>query len=263
MARPGSFWRIVVQFQLFQGDCIEVMRGLPDKSVNLVCCDLPYGTTNCEWDNLIEIDDLWDEYRRLLAKGGCVVLFGAMPFTARLVASNYHWFKDHLVWNKNKCGSPGLANIRPMRVHEDILVFAPGRTTYNPQMTTGTPYSRKSKNPEGYVGKKNDHGYGLKPRTEFHNDGTRFPKSIVDISRDFSAQQQVHAAQKPVPLLTWLVNTYSNPGDVVLDNAMGSGTTGVACAMTGRRFVGIDTNPEHVKLSRERIVAAQCEASGL
>jgi len=252
-----------VTFKLFQGDCIEVMQWIPDKSVNLICCDLPYGTTSCDWDKVIDMDDMWDEYRRILVKGGCAVLFGSMPFTARLVSSNYHWFKDHLIWNKNKCGSPGLANIRPMRVHEDILVFGQGRCTYNPQMTTGKPYSRKSSKPEGYVGRKNDHGYGLKPRTEFHNDGTRYPKSIIDISRDFSAQQQVHAAQKPVPLLRWLVETYSNPGDVVLDNAMGSGTTGVACAMTGRDFIGIDTNPDCVELSRERITQTQIEMSGL
>ena len=147
-----------------------------------------------------------------------------------------------------------------MRVHEDILIFAPGRTTYNPQMESGKPYSRKSKNPEGYVGRKNDHGYGLKPRTEFHNDGTRYPKSIIDMSRDFSAQQQVHAAQKPLHTVEWLIRTYSNPGETVLDNAMGSGTTGVACGGTGRSFIGIDDKIEHVELARSRIVAAQIAA---
>lgn len=237
---------------------------MPDRAFDLILCDLPYGTTNCAWDTPISLPDLWEQYTRLLAKGGCVVLFGSMPFTSTLVQSNLKWFKDHLVWNKNRCGSPGLANVRPMRVHEDILVFAPGRTVFNPQKVPGAPYSRKSSKPEGYVAKKNDHGYGLKPRTEFHNDGTRFPKSIIDISRDFSAQQQVHAAQKPVPLLEWLVKTYSNPGNSVLDNAMGSGSTGVACAITGRSFVGIDLDEDehgfplgYVEIARERILAAQ------
>lgn len=148
-----------------------------------------------------------------------------------------------------------------MRVHEDILIFAPGRTTYNPQMGVGKPYFRKSKNPEGYVGRKNDHKYGMKPRTEFSNNGTRYPKSIIDMSRDFSAQQQVHSAQKPLHTVEWLVRTYSNDGDTVLDNCIGSGTTGVACVTVGKReFIGIDDKEDHVLLARSRIVEAQMQA---
>jgi len=247
-----------MSFTLHHGDCLSVMpEHVPDRSVDLVLCDLPYGTTNCAWDCPIDLPSLWDEYRRVLAPGGCVVLFASMPFTAILYSSNPKWFKDHLVGDKNKCGSPGLAKVRTMRVHEDILIFAPGRTVYNPQMETGKPYSRKSKNPAGYVGRKNDHGYGLKPRTEFHNDGTRYPKSIIDMGRDFSAQQQVHAAQKPVHTCEWLIRTYSHQGQTVLDNAMGSGTTGVACVPTRRNFVGIDNHVDHVDLARIRIAAAQ------
>jgi site-specific DNA-methyltransferase (adenine-specific) len=167
--------------------------------------------------------------------------------------SNPAWFKYALVWDKNKCGSPGLANIRPMKVHEDILVFAPGKTTYNPQMEEGEPYARKSKNPEGYVGRVNNHKYGMKPRTEFTNTGTRFPKSILRVSRDFSAQQQVHPTQKPVPLMEWLVRTYSNAGEVVLDNCMGSGSTGVAAVMHGRRFIGIENDPSYFDVARKRL----------
>lgn len=239
--------------ELYKGNCLEIMPKFSDKSVNLILCDLPYGTTNCGWDSIIPFEELWGHYRRLLAPGGCVILFGAMPFTAALVNSNLQWFKDHLVWNKNKCGSPALAKIRPMRVHEDILVFAPGRTVYNPIMEIGEPYARKSSNPDGYVGRKNDHGYGMKPRTEFTNIGTRYPKSVLNISRDFSAQQQLHPTQKPVPLLEWLVRTYSNLGDTVLDNCMGVGSTGVACVKQERRFVGIELDEEYFKLAEERI----------
>jgi len=238
---------------LLRGDCLSLMPTLPAASVNLVLCDLPYGTTNCRWDSVIPFDELWANYKRVLAPGGCVVLFGSMPFTAMLVQSNPKWFKDHLVWNKNKCGSPALAKIRPMRVHEDVLVFAPGRTVYNPQMEVGEPYARKSSRPEGYVGRKNDHGYGMKPRTEFENTGTRYPKSIVSISRNFSAQQQAHPTQKPVPLLEWLVKTYSNPGDIVLDNCMGIGTTGQACTATGRKFIGIELDAEYFQEAEKRV----------
>ena len=129
--------------------------------------------------------------------------------------------------------------------------------TYNPQMEVGDPYKRKSKNPEGYVGRKNDHGYGMKPRKEFENKGTRYPKSILNISRDFSAQQQVHPTQKPVPLLEWLVKTYSNEGETVLDNCMGSGSTGIACVNTNRNFIGIESDPEYFKLCEERIQAGR------
>ncbi len=231
------------------------MRTLPAGKVDLILCDPPYGTTMMKWDSVIDFQSLWAEYRRVLSPIGCVVMFGSQPFTSALVMSNPAWFKYALVWDKNKCGSPGLANVRPMKTHEDILVFAPGRTTYNPQMEEGTPYARKSSNPEGYVGKSNNHRYGMKPRTEFTNTGTRFPKSILRISRDFSAQQQVHPTQKPVPLMAWLVRTYSNPGEVVLDSCMGSGSTGVAAIEEGRRFVGIERDAEYFDTAKARIAA--------
>lgn len=238
---------------LHTGDCLQIMPTLPPGSVNLVLCDLPYGTTNCAWDSVIPFEPLWAEYRRLLAPGGAVILFGNQPFTSAAIMSNPKWFKQCLVWDKNKCGSPGLAKIRPMQTHEDIMVFAPGRTTYNPQMEAGTPYARQTSKPEGYVGRVNNHGYGMKPRQGFVNHGTRYPKSIVRISRDFSAQQQVHSAQKPVPLLEWLVQTYSNPGDTVLDNCYGSGATGIAAVKHGRRFIGIELDPDMAVVGAERI----------
>lgn len=242
---------------LRQGECIELMKTLPDQSIDLILADLPYETTTISWDQLIPFDLLWEQYERILSTKGCVVLFGAQPFTSKLVCSNLDWFKYSLVWDKNKCGSPGLAKIRPMITHEDILVFARGKTTYNPIMEEGEPYHRKSKNPEGYVGKHNNHGYGLKPRTEFHNEGTRYPKSIRRVSRDFSAQQQVHPTQKPVPLLRWLIKTYSNENETVLDNVMGSGSTGIAALLENRNFIGFELNEEYFKIASERILQAQ------
>lgn len=240
-------------YDLHLGDCLEIMQSIPDQSVDLVLCDLPYGTTTCAWDSVIPFAPLWEAYARVAKPNAAIVLTASQPFTSALIMSKVEWLKDHLIWDKNKCGSPGLAKIRHMRTHEDIVVFGRGRITYNPQMQEGEPYKRKSKNPEGYVGRKNDHGYGLRPRTEFENHGTRYPKSVIRISRDFSAQQQVHPTQKPVALMEYLIKTYSNEGDTVLDNTMGSGTTGVACATTGRRFIGIERDPAYFEIARARI----------
>lgn len=137
--------------KLLLGDCLDASKSIPERSVDLVVCDLPYGTTNISWDTVIPFDALWKMYERLLTPKGCVVLFGSQPFSAALIMSNLKWFKYELIWNKNKCGSPGLAKFRPMKTHENILIFAPGSTTYNPQMEDGEPYSRTlSGNKRGY-----------------------------------------------------------------------------------------------------------------
>lgn len=229
------------------------MGSLPNSSIDLILTDLPYGTTQCKWDTIIPFEPLWEQYKRILKPKGCVVLFGNQPFTSTLVTSNLKWFKQSLVWNKNKCGSPGLAKYRPMQTHEDIVVFAPGTTTYNPQMETGEAYSRVSKSPEGYGSRCNNHGYGFKKNAGIVNHGTRYPKSIINISRDFSAQQQVHPTQKPVPLLEWLIRTYSNEGETVLDSTMGSGSTGVACMNTNRNFIGIELDAEYFNIAKDRV----------
>jgi len=246
-----------MSLNLFQGDCLELMKKLPEDSVDLICCDPPYGTTSIAWDNVIDFGRLWEEYERVLKPRGVVVLFGSQPFSSQLILSKIEWFRYELIWNKNKCGSPGLAKKRPMKTHENIMIFyKEAGGTYNPQMEKGDPYKRKSKNPEGYVGRKNDHGYGMKPRTEFENTGTRYPKSIVNISRDFSAQQQVHPTQKPVPLMEWLIRTYSNEGEIVMDNCMGSGATGVAAINERRGFIGMEMDEEYFKLAKDRIERA-------
>ena len=240
--------------ELLQGDCLELMQEIPDKSVDLICCDPPYGTTSIKWDEVLDFDKMWEQYGRIIKPKGVLVLFGSQPFSAQLICSKLKWFRYELVWNKNKCGSPGLAKYRPMKTHENVLIFyKDSGGTYNPQMEVGEPYARKSKNPEGYVGRKNDHGYGMKPRKEFENKGTRYPKSIINISRDFSAQQQVHPTQKPVPLMEWLVKTYSNPGETVLDNCMGSGSTGVAAIKQNRKFIGMEYDSEYFKIAQDRI----------
>jgi site-specific DNA-methyltransferase (adenine-specific) len=239
---------------IINGDCLVEMDKLSTDSIDLVVCDPPYGITSIKWDQVLDFNTLWSIYGRIVKPKGNIILFGSQPFTSLLITSKLDWFRYELIWNKNKCGSPGLAKRRPMKVHENIMIFSqePGGL-YNPIMEEGEPYSRKSKDSSGYVGRKNDHGYGLKPRTEFTNIGTRYPKSIRNVSRDFSAQQQVHPTQKPVSICEWLINTYSNPNDVVLDNCMGSGTTGIACKNTGRQFIGIEKDPDYFKLAQTRI----------
>ena len=240
--------------KLYNGDCLEVMKELPNNSIDFICCDPPYGTTNIKWDEMLDFKKMWKEYTRIIKPKGVISIFGSQPFSAQLICSKLDWFRYELIWNKNKCGSPGLAKYRPMKTHENILIFYKNSGgTYNPQMQKGEPYSRKSKNPNGYVAKKNDHNYGFKPVKSFTNTGTRYPKSILNISRDFSAQQQIHPTQKPVPLIEWLIKTYTNKGEVVLDNCMGSGSTGVACINTNRDFIGIELDKEYYNIAKERI----------
>jgi site-specific DNA-methyltransferase (adenine-specific) len=243
-----------MSLKLYNGDCLKVMPRLPDHSVDLVVCDPPYGTTTIKWDEVLNFNEMWECYEKIVKPKGIIILFGSQPFSAQLICSKLNWFRYELVWNKNKCGSPGLAKKRPMKVHENILIFSKeAGGVYNPQMEVGEPYARTSKNPEGYVGRKNDHGYGLKPVKSFKNEGTRYPKSILNISRDFSAQQQVHPTQKPVPLMEWLIKTYSNEGDVVLDNCMGSGPVGIAAQSLKRNFIGIESDEEYFAMAKKRI----------
>lgn len=241
-------------FDLQLGNCLSLMKEISDKSIDAIICDPPFGTTSIKWDEILDFNQMWEQYGRIIKPKGMICLFGSQPFSSQLICSKIGWFKYELVWNKNKCGSPGLAKYRPMKTHENILLFSQNTGgTYNPQMEKGEPYSRTSKNPEGYVGKKNDHGYGLKPVKSFSNTGTRYPKSILNISRDFSAQQQIHPTQKPVSLMEWLIKTYSNEGETVLDNCMGSGSTGVACVNTNRNFIGIEMDELYFNIAKNRI----------
>jgi len=239
--------------ELYNDDCLNILPKIPDSSVDFVCVDLPYGTTSIGWDIIIPMEQLWPEYWRVLKPTGIVALFGSQPFSSYLITTGLKEFKYEIIWNKNKCGSPGLAKYRPMKVHENILIFSKKTGTYNPQMESGTPYARTSKNPEGYVGRANNHKYGMKPRKEFSNEGTRYPKSILNISRDFSAQQQVHPTQKPLPVLEWLIKTYTNEGETVLDHCMGSGVAGMAAKKLNRNFIGVELEKNYFDIAKERI----------
>lgn len=233
-----------------------MLNAIPDSSIDLVLTDPPYNITNIKWDQEFPLGLFWEEINRVIKPKGCALVFGVGVFTAKLILSNEENYKQTLIWNKNKCGSPALAKIRPMQVTEDIVVFSKGRTTYNPQMGEGEPFTRKSNKEGGYTSRCNTHGYGMKPVKEIVNTGTRYPKNIINISRDFSAQQQIHPTQKPVPLMEYLVKTYSDEGDSVLDCFMGSGPTGMACVKTNRDFIGIELDEDYFKIAEQRIKGA-------
>lgn len=240
-------------YKLYKGNCFDHLKKLDNNSVDLVCVDPPYGTTSIKWDSVLDFDKMWQEIERVLKPNRNVIIFGSQPFSSHVILSKEDWFKYELIWNKNKCGSPGLAKHRPMKVHENIMIFSNGTNHYYPIMEEGEAYSRF--NEKGYGSGKNTHGYGFgnTKNTGHTNEGTRYPKSILHASRNFSAQQTVHPTQKPTNLLAWLLMTYSEEHDVVLDFTMGSGSCGVAAKQTNREFIGMEMDEEYFKIAQSRI----------
>lgn len=227
------------------------MVQIPNQSVDLILCDLPYGTTACKWDNIIPFDKLWLSYKRIIKPHGAIVLFGTEPFSSNLRLSNLNMFKYDLIWNKDLCKNPGLAKIRPLPSFEIISIFGEGRITYNPQMEQGEPYKDIRNNPTRILN-GNEHKYGFCGNTvNVINNGTRYPKSVITLRNP--NQKGQHPTQKPVQLLEWLIKTYSNENELVLDNCMGSGSTGVACRNTNRRFIGIELEQRYFDIAKQRI----------
>lgn len=235
--------------ELILGDCIEVMKCMEDKSIDMVLCDLPYGTTKCKWDTVIPFDDMWEQLNRISKDGAPIVLTAAQPFTSNLIMSNLRGFKYSMVWKKSKCGSPFSAKYRPMCKHEDILVFERrgNRTTYNPQMEIGEPYSRKFT-----PNKKNEMGFGIRG-SGANNTGTRYPSTVLEFQQKWRRQDQLHTAQKPVELFEYLIKTYSNEGDMVFDGCVGSGTTAIACINTNREYTCVELDEGYFNVARDRI----------
>jgi site-specific DNA-methyltransferase (adenine-specific) len=228
-------------------DCLTGMRKIDDKSIDLICCDLPFGSTSNKWDTIIPFDKMWEQYLRIIKDNCGILLFGTGLFSYKLALSNEKWFKYDLIWQKSKCGSPLNAKYKPMAKHEHILVFGDGRINYYPQMLEGTPYKRTGVNI-----KTNNHKYGLKQVTT-ENFGTRHPSTILDFPQKWRRQDQIHPTQKPVELLEWLIKSYSKEGDIVLDNCSGGGSTLIAAKNLKRNFIGFETNEEYYKITCERI----------
>ena len=235
--------------KLMKGDCLERMKEIPDHSVDMILCDLPYGVTANELDIVIPFDLLWEQYNRVIKDNSAVVLFGQGLFYIDLVNSNRKMFKYDLVWDKVLTSGFLNANRMPLRQHEQIAVFYNNPPTYNPQMTKGLPnHFRKAEDKET----ENNKNYGSYKKAEQNYDGMKYPTSIISFQKPHPSVSQ-HRTEKSVPMLEYLIKTYTNKGMIVLDNCMGSGTTGLACINTERNFIGIEKDEEYFKISYNRI----------
>ena len=236
---------------LMLGDCLDRMQEIAAGSVDLVLTDPPYGTTACKWDAVIPFEPMWAHVRRVLKPNGAAVFTASQPFTSALVMSNPKWFRYEWVWNKVQPTGHLNAKRQPMRVCESVLVFYGDQPTYLPQMGRGKAIKRTA-------GGKQTDCYGAFKRLGSDSDSTRHPTTLLTISAGRSPNNRtVHPTQKPVALMEYLVRTYTNPGETVLDFTMGSGTTGVACVNTGRQFIGIERDPTYYAIAERRIAEAQ------
>ena len=231
--------------KLINDDCLKVLSAISDKSIDLILTDLPYGTTACKWDNIIPFEPMWKELKKVIKDKGCIALFGTEPFSSHLRISNLKQFKYDWIWQKQQGTNPLSVNYMPLKDYEIISIFYKQKPTYNPQMTFGKPYkSYKSKT------KKIGEVYGSENSQHRDNpEGTRFPKMVLY----FKTERGYHPTQKPVTLLEYLIKTYTNENDTVLDFTMGSGSTGVACKNLNRNFIGIELDKNYFDVAKKRI----------
>jgi site-specific DNA-methyltransferase (adenine-specific) len=246
---------------IIEGDCLDILKKLPASSIDMVLCDLPYGTTQNKWDCAIDLYELWEQYERIIKPNGVIALNSQGVFTAKLILSNEKLFRYKISWIKSKPTNFLNAKKQPLRKHEDICIFYRKQPVYHPQMIDGDPYTKGIRKDQ-FTGSYNE----FKPVLVESNDGKRYPTDVIYFKTAESEGEVWHPTQKPVELGRYLIRTYSNPGDVVLDNACGSGSYLVAAVMEGRKFVGIEKNEEtelfkkeridFIKLSKERVDAA-------
>ena len=232
---------------LYNGDCLEVMKQIQDKSIDMILCDLPYGTTACKWDVVIPFAPLWDQYKRIVKNNGAIALFASQPFSSKLLCSNIKGFKHEWIWRKEKGVGFQVAKYRPMQEHEHILVF-----TRNGERVNYYPIKEKREKIIKSKGARSKSGSCPLAHISEQNYiyDTKYPTSIINFKRD---KEKIHPTQKPVALLEYLIKTYTNDGETVLDNCMGSGSTGVACMNTGRNFIGIELDTNYFNIAESRI----------
>lgn len=238
--------------KLFRGDTIEQMALLPDGCVDMILCDLPYGTTACRWDIVVPLNSLWQQYKRLIKKNGAILLFAQSPFDKVLGCSNLPMLRYEFIWEKSEATGHLNAKRAPMKAHENILVFYAKRPTYNPQKTTGH-VMKIARNVDRSENQSDC--YGAQEGITSYSSTERYPRSVLRFSKD-KQKTALHPTQKPVALCEYLIRTYTNEGETVLDNTMGSGTTGVACVNTLRNFIGIERDDKYFSIAQNRIAEA-------
>jgi len=234
-------------YNLINGDCLIEMKNIKEKSVDMILCDLPYGMTKNSWDVVIPFDKLWCEYNRIIKDNGAIVLFGSQPFTSLMITTNLNMFRYCLVWEKNKFSDFLNSKRKPMKTNEDIAIFYKKQPTYNPQYWYSTPYTRW--NTQTAVDKQSN--YGTHKENFVESDGKRLPTTVLKFNR---VERPLHPTQKPTDLLEWLIKTYTNENDLVLDNCMGVGSTGVACKNINRKFIGIELENKYYEIAKKHIL---------
>ena len=233
---------------LMRGDCLERMKEIESGSVDLILTDPPYGTTACKWDSVIPLDAMWEQLKRIIKPSGAIVMTASQPFTTVLISSNLKMFKYEWIWEKPQGTNPMNAKVMPLKSHENILVFYSNKPNYNPQMWQSTPYSGFSSD-SSKIGEV----YGFaKSKHRSNPEGTRYPKTVLRFKQD----KGLHPTQKPVALMEYLIKTYTNENETVLDFTFGSGTTGVACLNANRKFIGIEMDDTYFDIGSKRILEA-------
>jgi len=236
---------------IYKIDCLDGMKLIDDKSVDMILCDLPYGTTQNKWDSIIPLNKLWEQYKRIIKFNGAIVLTASQPFTSMLIMSNPKIFKYCLVWEKDKAANILNSNRQFLKIHEDICIFYKRQCVYNPQKELlNKPYKHKNRNVKSSNFGSNSASYDENGYTESTHS---FPKSVIRFSKEKGGIGSLHPTQKPVALFEYLIKTYTNEGDLILDNCSGSGTTAIACINTKRNFICMDTSEEYCKIARKRI----------
>ena len=241
---------------IYNEDCIIGMQRIPDKSIDCIICDLPYGTTQCQWDTVIPFDKLWKQYERIIKDNGAIVLFGSEPFSSMLRLSNIKLYKYDWIWNKKRVSGFLNAKRQPLRSHEIISIFYKKQCTYNPQFTKRIherDFTNVTMKPQS-----DNYGKQKNYKSTITKDSPAYPKSIIDIRGLVNNEKEkvAHPTQKPITLLEYLIKTYSNEQDIILDNCMGSGTTAIACLNTNRKYIGFEKDIEYYNLSLRRISEA-------
>lgn len=253
--------------ELYNEDCLIGMSRIKDKSIDAIICDLPYGTTACKWDTIIPFEPLWEQYERIIKDNGVIVLTASQPFTSALIMSNPKMFKYEWIWDKEIGSNFQLANYQPLKRHENILVFSKAACVFTKKGYTSKYYPQKtnadlSKNRPATIGASGDImriRKGVYKRSDNYDETKRFPTTILNFNKnaaECNTTKRVHPTQKPVALIEYLIKTYTNEGDTVLDNCMGSGTTGVACRNLNRSFIGFEKEEKYFLIAKERIAKA-------